>query len=257
MSPIKVVDYIRYITFKLAGAGYAIFFLWVFVLLLTGFKLYESFASINEINGWITIYGYGFLCSIIIDLIVNYIPSKKSIIKLLLYAAAGFGFFIFSAGKEWIIFMGVFGVIFSLIFYWGTIILPKRRKMMWLFAFIIPLLLFTSMKILLADKKVNFHDVISSNSYEAKFDYFNGNQEIPIYLKKGQKLVYVFVWNTTPVGNGGAVGHQVLTPNGKYASLHQRSDHKHEINAEEEGFYKLVAHADRLKGSFTVSWDIE
>jgi len=255
--PIKVIDYIRYITFKLAGAGYSIFFLWLFLLLLTEFKWYESFTAMNEIKGWIIIYGYGVLCSIIIDFIVNYIPSKKSFIKLLLYAAAGFAFFFFSTGKEWIIIMGVFGVIFSLIFYWGTIILPKRRKAMLLFAFIIPLLLFTSMKILLADKKVSFHDVISSHSYEAKFDYFNGNQEIPIYLKEGQKLVFVFVWNTTPVGNGGATGHHGLKPNGQYASLHQRSDNKYEIHAEEEGIYKLVANADRLKGSFTVSWDIE
>ncbi|AFC32459.1 hypothetical protein PM3016_5781 [Paenibacillus mucilaginosus 3016] len=237
--------------------------LWALFLLMGGG--YLSFRLMEEINLWGILYLYGAACSIIIDMFVRYLPSYRPLKEGLLYAFFGYCYFpaagylskgaALSAGELFgtLLVTGTLGAITALIFWAGSRLASKHPRTSYLMGIVIPGVLFLSMTIV-NDLKIGWKETFSNSTYEAAFDLFNGAREIPVELRKGQTLVFSFLWN---VKGGSSTGHHALKPNGGYAVLQTTTDHKTAIRAEEDGVYRIVAKArGGGSGSFKVTWEI-
>lgn len=247
----------------MASAGFALLCLWALFLLTGGG--YLSFRLMEEINLWGILYLYGAACSIIIDMFVRYFPSKRTLKEGLLYAFFGYCYFpaagYLSKGAALsarellgtLFIAGTLGAITALIFWAGGRLAANHRRTSYLMGIVIPGVLFLSMTIV-NDLKMGWKETFTNSTYEAAFDSFNGAQEIPVELRKGQTLVFGVLWN---VKGGSSTGHHVLKPNGGYAALQTTTDHRTAISAEEDGVYRIVAQArGGGSGSFKVTWEI-
>ncbi|PWW07240.1 hypothetical protein DFQ01_102132 [Paenibacillus cellulosilyticus] len=237
-----------YLLMKLASAGFTVVFFWFFCLTMTG-DWYQSFGSMQELKIWPIIYLYGISSSLVIDLILKYVSRNREPIKAALYIFFGLAYFSYSLKYNSFaafVFVGAFGVVFALVYYWGTFIFKKMQWHSYIFAFALPIILFVWMNVSAMDRQVNWKETYTQsalNTYEATFDYFNGSKEIPVHVQKGQILRFKIVWDTQGVGNGGATGQHVTKPNGKYAPMEKTSDHQTLVRIEENGTYKIVADA--------------
>jgi hypothetical protein len=246
---------------KLASAGFTMLLFWFFCLLLTG-DGYQSLGAMQELKIWPIIYLYGISSSLIIDLILKCVSRHREPIKAILYIFFGLAYYSYSLTYNSFaafLFIGVFGVIFALMYYWGTFLFRKMRWSNYIFALAIPIILFVVMKVSLMDRYVNWKETYTQsaqNTYEATFDYFNGSKDIPVQVLKGQILTFKITWDTQGVGQGGATGQHVIKPNGEYAGMEQTSDHQTMVRIKESGTYKIVADADRLKGRLKVVWEV-
>jgi hypothetical protein len=179
------------------------------------------------------IFLYGITCSLIIDYITKYkFKNASNLLGVILYIVAGFSFFIFYTREiGWLLFLGLFGVGSALLFYLGIYITTKKLLIKYIFI-IFPILILYLMFVLL-DRKVNWSDIRTDSTYEAKFDYFIGSKEIPINMKKGQKLIFSITWNLSY--NGGSTGQHVLNPNGKYYGFSDTKDYRSKFTADADG----------------------
>jgi hypothetical protein len=257
-NPIIFFILIKYLLNKLIAAGFAATIFFITWLILNGFKLIDLLDFFKQQHIVLVIFLYGITCSLIIDYITKYISkNKNNSLGVVLYIIAGFSFFIFYTREVgWLLFLGVFGVGSALLFYLGIFIANKKLLIKYIFI-IFPILILYLMFVLL-DRKVNWTEVRTDSTYEAKFDYFIGSKEIPINMDKGQTLIFLITWDTKSISNnGGATGQHVLNPDGKYYAFSDTKDYRNEFTADANGVYKIVADADRLKGSFKLTWTLE
>ncbi|NQX70447.1 hypothetical protein HQN90_30335 [Paenibacillus alba] len=255
----------QYFISKLAASGLTLFSFCAIFSIINGLNFYSVFGLMKEVSLYNILYLYSIPCSLLIDLIVRFIPSKKRLFEILLYMACGYAYF---PGLAYIrsgsslsseellssfLFAGTFGAIFAMIFYTGTRIGREKWTFQYLFGVGIPLLLLISMTII-NNLKLNWVETYTSTTYEATFDLFNGSKEVPVNVRKGQTLIFEINWDTR---GGSSTGQHVIKSNGTYAGMKDTIEHKSSVNIDEDGIYKIVAVGDGgLKGGFKVTWEI-
>lgn len=209
-----------YILIKVAGAGFLLFVLAVGLFYGNGFELYEFVEGISNWFLWMIIFGYGVLCSMLIDLIVYRFPNTNLSVIFLLYFVAGFIYFIVIGGLNvYTVIGGSIGAIGALVFYLGEKISIRFTSLRYIFALVVPLLL-----IILTNfdftQKFQWNELKNDSSYTATFDYFNGKQEIPIYAKEDQTITFSHDFLNT---NGGGHGFYVQNENNEMVGMSEIS----------------------------------
>jgi hypothetical protein len=244
---------IPYVITKLSGAGLSLSVFYTFLLLLSGFDMYKFVEEISKWSYWIIFFGYGIVCSVVIDLLTSKITRITLTLKILLYVIAGYAFFIIQELNASTLFAGTVGAICALIFYFGTYASKKTTLFPYVFVIAVPLFFIILMNYDFTEK-IQWTEVRSDSTYTASFDYFNGKHEIPIRATKGQTItISIDVTNT----NGGGYGFHVLNEKDKLVGMIEESGGKMKINAQNTGVYRIVLTGDDLKGSFKVVWSIE
>ncbi|NOU98788.1 hypothetical protein [Paenibacillus planticolens] len=255
----------QYVMTKLAASGLTLFSFWTIFSIINGLNFYSVFGGMKEVSLCNILYFYSIPCSLLIDLIVRFIPSKKRLFEILLYIACGYAYFPglayfrdgFSLSSRELLssflFAGTFGAIFAMIFYSWTRIGREKWTFQYLFGVGVPLLLLISMTIV-NNLKLNWVETYTATTYEAAFDLFNGSKEVPINVRKGQTLIFKINWDTR---GGSSTGQHVIKPSGTYAGMKEAIEHKSSVNIDEDGIYKIVAVGEGgLKGRFKVTWEI-
>jgi hypothetical protein len=258
VSIIKVILTLKYILSKIIAASFSTAIFFIICLIINAFDLIDTLKFFKEQHIIIIIFLYGISCSVTIDCLTKYLFKNKSkTLSVILYIIAGFSYFIFYTREfGWLIFLGVFGAVSALLFYLGIVI--ARIKLLTKYMLIIFPVLILLLTSGLLERKVNWTEMRTNSTYEAKFDYFIGSKEIPIKMTKGQTLIYLITWDTkSNYNNGGSTGQHVLSPEDKYYGFSDTKDFKSKFTADTSGTYKIVADADRLIGSFKLTWKLE
>lgn len=238
---------------KLAGAGFTLFLFFTYLFLSSEFDLYKFVESISSGYIWMIIYLYGVFCSSLIDVLEWKIPRINKRIKILLYAAAGYAFFMIFGINVFTLIAGTIGALCSLIFYFGTYLSKRSRNIKFCFAILVPIFFIILMKIDFTEKQ-KWSEIKSHSSYTATFEYFNGKHEIPIQINKGQTAEISIEYRNR---NGGGHGYHVLDQKNKLVGMTEVDEGKMKFTALEKGVYRMVVTGDGLRGSFKVMWDID
>ncbi|MBS4195973.1 hypothetical protein [Lederbergia citri] len=245
---------ISYLIGKLAGAGFS-FSIFNLFNMLNGsiFDMYQFSKNVSSPLYWVAFFGYGLICSIVIDLIVNKVSNKGNSTKVILYLVAGFSIFFIFGFSIFTIIAGTIGAFAALLFYFGTMIANKTPVFKYIFAFAMPILFLTIINVDFTEKQ-QWSEVKNDTSYSASFDLFNGEQKIPINAKEGQTISVAVDINNE---NGGGHGQHVLNEKGKLLPMYESTDDYIRFKAESTGVYNVVITGDNLRGSFFVDWKIE
>ncbi|MBS4200814.1 hypothetical protein KHA93_14355 [Bacillus sp. FJAT-49732] len=244
---------ISYLIKKLAGAGFSLSIFFLFMLSTSNIDMYRFSKDISNPLLWLAFFGYGFICSIIIDFILSKFSQNNLSTKVILYVVAGFSIFIIFGFNLFTIIAGTIGAIAALLFYFGTVIANQKSVIKYIFAFVMPILFLIIMNIDFTVKK-QWSEVKKETSYSASFDYFNGEQQIPIKAKEGQTISFSIEMNND---NGGGHGHHILNEKGKLVPMIESTEKNMKFSVEKTGVYRVVVTGDDLKGSFSVDWKIE
>lgn len=248
----KLTNTITYLISKFAGAGLLLFVIAIYLLTSSKFDMYKFVEDISNGFFWIIIFGYGILCSLMIDFVILKFPKVGFKTKLLLYIVAGFGFFIITWNVYFILFAGTIGAICALIFYAGTWISSRFRSFRYIFSIVIPLVILILLWVDFTEKE-QWVDVKNDTSYIATFAYFNGKHEIPIEAKSGQTVHLSHQF--TPTNDGGH-GFHVLNEQNKLVGMTEVSGDEFNWKVEDAGVYRIVVTGDDVSGEFMVTWEI-
>ena len=238
---------IWYLSKKVSAACYMYVLAAFFLLMQTGFNLYQTIEGIREFPIILVLF-YAIFSSILIDFIVR--KRTRYGLKLLLYGIAGFAFFLPYGFNIFTIIAGIIGCFLAFIYYSGVIIATYSRPFTYLFAILLPIVLTITFTVDFTQKK-SWSETYADDSYTASFGYFNGKQEIPVHLDKGQVLYITIHINNK---NGGGYGWHFLDDNKSYAQVDIINDNQYILTAHQTGTYKIIVTGDRLKGSMHVSW---
>ena len=250
---INLIKAIPYLTTKLAGAGFLLFVISNYLLLASGIDMYEFVEGISNWLLWIIVFGYGILCSLLIDLFVYKVQITSYLVRILLYIVAGYGiFFIITINVYIMLIAGTIGAICSLIFYVGTYLSFRFKSFKYVFSIVVPIIFIILIGVDFTEKD-QWVEVKSETSYTATFDHFNGKHEIPVLAKAGQTLTLSHDFKTT---NGGGHGFHVLNEKNKLVGMTEFSEREWELNVQEAGVYRMVVTGDDVKGHFKVTWNI-
>ena len=241
-----------YLTTKLAGAGFLYLVMSGYLLISTGFDLYEFVEEISHGFLWFVVYVYGILCSIIIDLLTYKVSKKQFSVKILLYVVAGYAFFIVREINVIMLIAGTVGALCSIIFYVGAY--NSFRFQSFKYAVIIAPLFVTMLMNFDFTEKEQWVEVRSDNTYIATFEYFNGKHEIPFHVKEGQTIT---VFHEFKNSNGGGHGSHFLNEKNDLVGMTEVSEKKVKIEIQDSGVYSMVVTGDDVKGSFIVTWEID
>lgn len=241
---------IPYLITKLAGAGFLMFGMSIYLLLASGLDMYEFVEGISNWSLWLIVFGYGILCSLLIDLLVSKVLGTRYLVKIILYVVAGYAFFIINGVNVFTLIAGTVGALCALIFYFGASISSRFMRFRYVFSFVMPLILVLLMPIDFTEK-VQWIEEKSDHSYTASFDYFNGKHEIPVSATAGQTITLSHEFKNT---NGGGHGFHVLNENNKLVGMTELSENELEFKAMDAGVYRIVVTGDDVKGRFEVTW---
>ncbi len=249
---INLIKAISYLITKLAGAGFLLFVISIYLLLSFGKDMYEFVEGISSGFLWIIVFGYGILCSLLIDLWVLKVPNSSLTVKILLYILAGYGFFIITMDVSFMLFAGTIGALCSLIFYVGTLLSFRFQSFKYVFSIVVPLIIIILMDVDFTEKE-QWIEVKSETSYTATFDHFNGKHEIPILAKSDQTITLSYDFNAT---NDGGHGFYMLNGKNKLVGLTEVSEEVLKLEVQKAGVYRMVVTGDDVKGNFKVKWSI-
>lgn len=246
-------EVMNYLLTKLAGAGFTITLMFTFVFFSEGFDLFRFVETISQIELWLVIFGYGFGCSLLIDLLTRKLHDRKLMVKIGLYIVAGYAIFLIFWGVNFIsVIAGTVGAICALVFYFGTHLAREYKRFLYVFALIIPIAFLLLTNIDFTHKK-NWVEERNDFNYTATFDYFNGKHEIPIYLEEGQRFSYAvnFRWRNE------GFGYHVLDEKNKYVGFTEDEGQLSHV-VQTSGIYRIVVTANRrTNAGFEVTWEIE
>lgn len=129
---------LNYAASKLSGAGLSLMFILFAGLTVTELDMNKFIHAITGYRiGWI-IFIYGISCSIAIDLLTYPLPRYKERLKIALYVAAGYAFFLLFNPHPISVFLGALGVLCSLFFYLGTWLALLDSRLKYLFSVVVP-----------------------------------------------------------------------------------------------------------------------
>ncbi|MBS4218778.1 hypothetical protein KHA96_10680 [Bacillus sp. FJAT-49711] len=245
---------LSYLFIKLAGAGFSFSIFNLFIMLdASKFDMYQFSKDLSSPLYWAAFFGYGCICSIAIDLIINKVPNIGHSRKVILYLVAGFSIFFVFGFNFFTIIAGAIGALAALLFYFGSSIASKTSVFKYIFAFAMPILFLTIMSIDFTEKE-QWLETKKDTSYFASFSLFNGEQQIPIKASEGQTVAATITINNE---NGGGHGQHILNEKGKLIPMYESTEKQIKFKAEKSGIYRIVITGDDLKGSFSVDWKLE
>ncbi|WP_045515850.1 hypothetical protein [Neobacillus niacini] len=249
----NLLKIISYLFTKLAGAGFTLFLFFTYLFLASGFDKYKFVESISSWNIWIIIFGYGVICSMMIDFLQWKIPRINNRIKVLLYIVAGYSFFLIMGINVFAFIAGTIGALCSLLFYFGTYLSDRSKGTKFAFAILVPLFFIILLNVDFTEK-VKWNEVRDDSSYTASFEYFNGKHEIPIKVQANQTAIISIEFINQ---NGGGHGYHVLNEKDKLVGMTEVQEGTMKVNAEDTGVYRVVVKGDDIRGRFTVTWKID
>lgn len=238
-------------TTRLAGAGFTIFLLFLF-LFISEKSLFNFVEVASSWQIWAVIFGYGTVCSFLIDSVLNAKQIHSHGLRVVFYLVAGFIFFLFLGLNAFTIIAGFVGAICAGVFYIGTIISRELKWFKITFALIVPVFFLVLIQFDFTSKK-GWKEVRMEGLYQADFQHFTGKHEIPIELKEGNYISFsVKVQNA----NDGGHGYRFENEQGELVGMTERAEGL-EVVIEEAGTYKIVITGDKLAGGITVEWTIK
>ncbi|MBS4209974.1 hypothetical protein [Bacillus sp. FJAT-50079] len=242
-----------YMINKLGGAGFSFCIFLMFILFSSNFDLYEFSEAIKHPLFWAAFFVYGIVCSILIDILVSKLPSNPKYIKAFLHVLAGFIIFLAFGINILMIIAGAIGGFAAILFYFGTYISARSKIVTSIFAFLIPIIAFIIIQFDFT-VKTNWKEEKGTHSYEASFDYFNGEHRIPIRMQEGEKvMVSLHIHNF----NGGGHGYHVRNAKGKLVGMERSEEDELIFRAADSGIYEVVIKGHALQGQIDATWQVE
>ncbi len=251
-----------YILNKLAALGLLVFIMCIFLILATEFDLYEFTEYLGNIGVWGIICGYALMATLLIDLVTYKWMKATCRINILLHGLAGFlVFFPFMAVNVFSLIAGSVGALCACIYVFASSLLKKKKQLSWLFLSVFPLLL--CIRLFDFTIKEGWTEKKTNSSFSAEFDRFNGENEIPIFLHKGETVTFYIFFEQM---NEGGYGYHVLDEHGKHVGMKQLEGRVEgnrdidtkaiQINAEKTGGYLLIVTGNELEGKIDVKWEV-
>ncbi|MEO4054744.1 hypothetical protein [Solibacillus sp. CAU 1738] len=242
---------LRYLSTKLAGAGFALTVFFMYLLFVENFNLYNFVETISNWWIWGIIFVYGIISSSIID----WLSKKWSIInsnKIVAYILAGFLFFFIFGISIFAVIAGIVGAIVAVIFLSGVWLAKHSKKFTTVFI-IMPLFFLVLIQFDFTVKK-GWQETRNDEEYRATFKHFNGEHKIPFELDRGDVLTYTVNFYSN---NGGGYGNSFQSEQRNLMGQTLLDDYTLQVEIEKAGTYNIVLTGDKLAGSFTVTWTIE
>ncbi|WP_432355600.1 hypothetical protein [Sporosarcina sp. A2] len=251
---------LEYILNKLAALGLLVFTMCVCTIFGTGFDLYDFTESLSNIMFWSLICGYALMTSVLIDLVSYKWREFTFKTSILLHCIAGYIVFIpFMGINFYSLIAGSVGALCAFIYAFSYYFLVRKKRLAWIFLLVIPLLL--CIRIIDFTAKEGWTEEKTKSSFLAEFERFNGKNEIPISLKKGDRVTTYISFNEK---NGGGYGYHFLDNNGELVAMKQLEEaygdydtSAIQFKAKKTGIYRLVLTGDNLKGEMDVKWEID
>lgn len=261
----KILNFkvMEYILSKLVALGSLVFIMCIYLLIATGFDLYEFTLYFSNIKAWGLICGYALVITVLIDFVRYKWGEFTFKTSILLHCLAGFiVFFPIMGVNLYSLIAGGVGALCACIYAFSCYFLEENKKLVWIILLVFPLLL--SIRLIDFTIKENWTEERTKSSFSAEFKRFNGKNEIPISLKRGN-VVTIFI-SFNPM-NGGGYGYHVLDNNGELLGMKELENTHVEygntktsaiqFKAEKEGLYFLIVTGDNLKGKIDVKWEID
>lgn len=260
LSGIYNNNVLEYILNKLATLGLLVFTMCAFTIIGTGFDLYEFTESLSNIKFLGLICGYALITSVLIDLVSYKWRELTLMTSILLHCIAGFIVFIpFMGINFYSLIAGSVGALCASIYAFSYYFLVRKKRLAWVFLLVIPLLL--CIRLFDFTVKEGWIEELTKSSFVAEFERFNGKNEIPIVLKKGDIVTTYISFDEM---NGGGYGYHILDNNGELIEMKQLEEayENHDTNAiqfkaKKAGIYRLVLKGNNLKGKMDVKWEID
>ena len=239
---------------KLAAASFSFALFTIIILFSSDFDLYKFTNDVSYKHLAFIFFVYGICCSSLIDLLGFKITQmNKTGIKAVLYAIAGAGFFFALSGINILsIFAASIGSIFALFFYFGTYLAKRSKAVTIGLAAGIPIL-FTILLSIDFTVKRNWVEVKEPSSFEASFQYFNGEHRIPIKARKGQEIFFTIDLENK---NGGGHGYHVKNKYGTLQPMEEVLEKEMKMKVKKNGTYFITITADNLEGRYKVNWEV-
>ena len=249
-----------YILNKLAALGLLVFIMCVFTILSTRFDLYEFTESLSNITFWGWICVYALMTTMLIDLICY--KWKRFTIKtsIVLHCILGFFIFIPLMGVNfYTMIAGSVGALCAFIYAFSYYFLVRKNRLAWTFLLVIPILL--CIRPMDFTIKEGWTEEKTKSSFLAEFTRFNGKNEIPMILEKGD-LVTTYI--SFKEKNGGGYGYHILDNNGELVGMTELDGayedydtNAFQFKAKKSGIYRVVLTGDNLRGKIDVKWEID
>ncbi|WP_142385107.1 hypothetical protein [Cytobacillus massiliigabonensis] len=254
---------INYILNKLAALGLLVFIMCLYLILGTGFNLYEFTEYLSNIKIWGLICGYALVTTVIIDLIRLKWRECTFKMSILLHCLAGFiVFFPFTGIHLFSLIAGSIGALCAFIYTISYYIIKQKKYLVWIALFVFPLLL--SLRLIDFTIKKEWTEEKTDSSFSAEFERFNGKHEIPLPLKKADIVTSSISFEQM---NDGGYGYHISNNNGDLVGMNELENTNKEygdinsnafqFKAEEAGIYKIIVTGDNLKGKIQVKWKID
>ncbi|MCZ2259884.1 hypothetical protein [Sporosarcina sp. G11-34] len=253
----------EYILNKLSALGLLVLTMSIYLILVNGFDMYGFTESLSNLKAWGLICGYALVTTVLIDLVrVKWIPFTFKV-SVLLHCLAGFIVFLPLMGFNFFaLIAGSIGALCALIYAFSSYFLAGKKQFVWIFLLVFPLLL--SVRLIDFTIKEDWNEERTTSSFFAEFERFNGKNEIPIPLKKGNVVTSYLSFDQM---NGGGYGYHILDNNGEYVVMKELEEADGangyldttaiQFQAVKEGIYFIIVTGDELKGKIDVTWEIE
>lgn len=253
---------IEYILNKLAALGLLVFIMCIYLILATEFDLYEFRENLSNIKIWGLICGYALMTTMLIDLVTYKWIDVTYQTSILLHCLAGFlVFFPFMGVNIISLIAGSVGALCAFIYAFGSSFLKKKKQLVWIFLSVFPLLF--CIRLIDFTIKEGWIEEKTNSTFSAEFERFNGKDEIPISLKKGEVVTFYISFEQID----GGYGYHILDDNGKYVEMKELEDTYEEyrgidtntiqFKAEKAGGYMLIVTGDNLKGKIDIKWEVD
>ncbi|WP_285767422.1 hypothetical protein [Peribacillus sp. SI8-4] len=252
-----------YILKKLAGLGLLVLVMCIYIILGSGFDLYEFSEALSNTKVWGLICGYALVMTVLIDLIRYKWSEVTNHTGILLHCLAGFiVFFPFMGFNLFSLIAGSVGALCGFIYAFSCYFLVKKKHVVWIALLVFPLLL--SIRLFDFTIKERWTEEKTKSSFSAEFERFNGKNEIPLSLKKGDAVTSYISFDQM---NEGGYGYHILDDGGKLVEMNELEDTHGEygvnetnviqFHAENTGTYRVIITGHNLKGKIDVKWEID
>ena len=248
---------VEYIVSKLAALGLLVFLMCSYLLLAAEFDLYEFTEYLANLKIWGLICGFALITTLLIDLIRDRWIEFTFQTSVLLHCLAGFIVFIpFMGMTIFSVIAGLVGSLCAFIYAFSSYLLQRKKKFAWVVLLIFPLLLSVRMYDFTSKKDWTVEE--TDSSFSAEFEHFNGQHEILLPLKKGEKVTSSITFNQI---NGGGYGYHILDTNEEDVEMEELKEAEGtdtiQFHAAQSGVYKIIVTGDDLKGKIDVNWEID
>lgn len=252
-----------YILNKFAALGLLVLIMCITLIIVNGFDMYRFTESLSNLPFWGLIGAYALVTTMLIDVVRVKWISFSSGVSVFLHGVAGFIVFLPLMGFNfYAVIAGSVGALCAMTYAFSSYLLEKKKQYTWLFLLVFPL--FLSIRLIDFTIKKDWTEEITATSFYAEFERFNGKNEIPIPLKKGDVVTANLSFHAL---NGGGYGFHIKDEYGEFVGMEdigEKDGQDNDLDAAviqfevvKDGTYFIVVKGDSLQGEIDVRWDIE